>query len=102
MFLRKWASPCRAGQLKKLLSLYHPAPSPHHPVFLSPCSLWMMGTTASTAQQTVSASAFESVHGIGTMEDQRSLSIHSFQTLGLHNSKAKSIITNKVAPVVIT
>uniref|UniRef100_A0A8C2TD83 Phosphatase domain containing paladin 1 n=1 Tax=Coturnix japonica TaxID=93934 RepID=A0A8C2TD83_COTJA len=61
-----------------------------------------MGTTASTAQQTVSASAFESVHGIGTMEDQRSLSIHSFQTLGLHNSKAKSIITNKVAPVVIT
>ncbi|XP_019473486.1 paladin [Meleagris gallopavo] len=62
----------------------------------------MMGTTASTAQQTVSASAFESVHGIGTMEDQRSLSIHSFQTLGLHNSKAKSIITNKVAPVVIT
>lgn len=36
------------------------------------------------------------------MEDQHSLSIHSFQTLGLHNSKAKSIITNKVAPVVIT
>ncbi|OXB63847.1 hypothetical protein ASZ78_004142 [Callipepla squamata] len=62
----------------------------------------MMGTTASTAQQTVSASAFESVHSIGTMEDRRSLSIHSFQTLGLHNSKAKSIITNKVAPVVIT
>lgn len=63
----------------------------------------MMGTTASAAQQAVSASPLESrVPGDGTMEDQHSLSIHSFQTLGLHNSKAKSIITNKVAPVVIT
>ncbi|NXV53659.1 PALD protein, partial [Uria aalge] len=63
----------------------------------------MMGTTASAAQQAVSASPPESgAPGDGSMEDQRSLSIHSFQTLGLHNSKAKSIITNKVAPVVIT
>ncbi|NXX33554.1 PALD protein, partial [Nicator chloris] len=63
----------------------------------------MMGTTASAAQQAVSASPLESrVPGDGGMEDQHSLSIHSFQTLGLHNSKAKSIITNKVAPVVIT
>ncbi|NWV09682.1 PALD protein, partial [Ptilonorhynchus violaceus] len=63
----------------------------------------MMGTTASTAQQAVSASPLEGrAPGDGSMEDQRSLSIHSFQTLGLHNSKAKSIITNKVAPVVIT
>ncbi|NXO59125.1 PALD protein, partial [Aramus guarauna] len=63
----------------------------------------IMGTTASAAQQGVSASPPESgVPGDGSMEDQRSLSIHSFQTLGLHNSKAKSIITNKVAPVVIT
>ncbi|NXH28049.1 PALD protein, partial [Myiagra hebetior] len=63
----------------------------------------MMGTTASAAQQAVSASPLESrVPGDGSMEDQHSLSIHSFQTLGLHNSKAKSIITNKVAPVVIT
>lgn len=63
----------------------------------------MMGTTASTAQQAVSASPLDSgALGEGSMEDQRSLSIHSFQTLGLHNSKAKSIITNKVAPVVIT
>uniref|UniRef100_A0A8C0HMN8 Paladin n=1 Tax=Buteo japonicus TaxID=224669 RepID=A0A8C0HMN8_9AVES len=62
-----------------------------------------MGTTASAAQQAVSASPLESgAPGDGSMEDQRSLSIHSFQTLGLHNSKAKSIITNKVAPVVIT
>ncbi|XP_074010476.1 paladin isoform X2 [Numenius arquata] len=62
-----------------------------------------MGTTASAAQQAVSASPPESgVPGDGSMEDQRSLSIHSFQTLGLHNNKAKSIITNKVAPVVIT
>lgn len=63
----------------------------------------MMGTTASAAQQAVSPSPLESrVPGDGSMEDQHSLSIHSFQTLGLHNSKAKSIITNKVAPVVIT
>ncbi|NXF64884.1 PALD protein, partial [Ciccaba nigrolineata] len=63
----------------------------------------IMGTTASAAQQAVSASPLESgAPGDGSMEDQRSLSIHSFQTLGLHNSKAKSIITNKVAPVVIT
>uniref|UniRef100_A0A8C5U6E4 Paladin n=1 Tax=Malurus cyaneus samueli TaxID=2593467 RepID=A0A8C5U6E4_9PASS len=62
-----------------------------------------MGTTASAAQQAVSASPLESrAPGDGSMEDQHSLSIHSFQTLGLHNSKAKSIITNKVAPVVIT
>ncbi|XP_025065019.1 paladin isoform X1 [Alligator sinensis] len=64
--------------------------------------LWIMGTTASTAQQTVSAATFENIHGNGTMDDRHSLSIHSFQTVGLHNSKAKSIITNKVAPVVIT
>uniref|UniRef100_A0A8D2J8C7 Paladin n=1 Tax=Varanus komodoensis TaxID=61221 RepID=A0A8D2J8C7_VARKO len=61
-----------------------------------------MGTTASTAQQTVATATFENVHGNGTMEDRTSLSIHSFQTVGLHNNKAKSIITNKVAPVVIT
>nr|XP_028585398.1 paladin isoform X1 [Podarcis muralis]XP_028585399.1 paladin isoform X1 [Podarcis muralis]XP_028585400.1 paladin isoform X1 [Podarcis muralis] len=61
-----------------------------------------MGTTASTAQQTTTAT-FENIHGSsGTMEDRHSLSIHSFQTVGLHNNKAKSIITNKVAPVVIT
>ncbi|XP_068403850.1 paladin isoform X2 [Eschrichtius robustus] len=62
-----------------------------------------MGTTASTAQQTVSASApFEGLQNGGTMDGRHSLSVHSFQTTGLHNSKAKSIIPNKVAPVVIT
>ncbi|XP_004769576.1 paladin [Mustela putorius furo] len=62
-----------------------------------------MGTTASTAQQTVSAGApFEGLQGSGTMDSQHSLSVHSFQTTGVHNSKAKSIIPNKVAPVVIT
>uniref|UniRef100_A0A8C6Y671 Phosphatase domain containing paladin 1 n=1 Tax=Naja naja TaxID=35670 RepID=A0A8C6Y671_NAJNA len=61
-----------------------------------------MGTTASTAQQTVATATFENIHGSGAMEDHHSLSIHSFQTIGLHNNKAKSIITNKVAPVVIT
>ncbi|NXA36679.1 PALD protein, partial [Eudromia elegans] len=58
----------------------------------------VMGTTASTAQQTVAAAA----RGLGAMEEQRSPSVPSFQAAGLHNSKAKSIITNKVAPVVIT
>ncbi|NWJ12231.1 PALD protein, partial [Crypturellus undulatus] len=62
----------------------------------------VMGTTASTAQQTVSAAAFEAARGAGTMEEQRCPSVPSFQAGGLHNSKAKSIITNKVAPVVIT
>ncbi|MBZ3878569.1 Paladin [Sciurus carolinensis] len=62
-----------------------------------------MGTTASTAQQTVSAGApFEGLQGGSTMFGQHSLSIHSFQTMNLHNSKAKFIIPNKVAPVVIT
>ncbi|XP_039727964.1 paladin isoform X3 [Pteropus medius] len=62
-----------------------------------------MGTTASTAQQTVSATApFEGLQGGGTMDGRHSVSIHSFQTTSLHNSKAKSIIPNKVAPVVIT
>uniref|UniRef100_G3W985 Phosphatase domain containing paladin 1 n=1 Tax=Sarcophilus harrisii TaxID=9305 RepID=G3W985_SARHA len=60
-----------------------------------------MGTTASTAQQTaVSGPPFEGLQG--GMEDHHSLSIHSFQAAGPHNSRAKSIITNKVAPVVIT
>nr|XP_054378505.1 paladin isoform X4 [Pongo abelii] len=62
-----------------------------------------MGTTASTAQQTVSAGTpFEGLQGSGTMDSQHSVSVHSFQTTSLHNSKAKSIIPNKVAPVVIT
>ncbi|XP_004680862.1 PREDICTED: paladin [Condylura cristata] len=62
-----------------------------------------MGTTASTAQHSVSAAApFEGLQSGGTMEGRHSLSVHSFQTTGLHNNKAKSIIPNKVAPVVIT
>lgn len=62
-----------------------------------------MGTTASTAQQTVSAGApFEGLQGSSAMDGRHSLSAHSFQSTGLHNSKAKSIIPNKVAPVVIT
>ncbi|XP_058154954.1 paladin isoform X2 [Dasypus novemcinctus] len=62
-----------------------------------------MGTTASTAQQAISAGApFEGLQDGGAMDGRPSLSVHSFQTTGLHNSKAKSIIPNKVAPVVIT
>ncbi|XP_053306637.1 paladin isoform X2 [Spea bombifrons] len=65
-----------------------------------------MGTTASTAQQVATTSPpNDNVQGNGggssSTEDRNSLSIHSFQTVSIHN-KAKSIITNKVAPVVIT
>lgn len=62
-----------------------------------------MGTTASTAQHSVSTgSSLEGLQGSGSMDGRHSLSVHSFQTASLHNSKAKSIIPNKVAPVVIT
>ncbi|XP_005005369.1 paladin isoform X2 [Cavia porcellus] len=62
-----------------------------------------MGTTASTAQQAVSAGApLESLQGGNTMDSRHSCSVHAIQTTSLHNSKAKSIIPNKVAPVVIT
>uniref|UniRef100_A0A4W4HKM4 Paladin n=1 Tax=Electrophorus electricus TaxID=8005 RepID=A0A4W4HKM4_ELEEL len=57
-----------------------------------------MGTTASAAPPT----APESFHGNGMMDSRQSISSTSFQAVSLHNSKAKSIITNKVAPVVIT
>ncbi|KAJ8406780.1 hypothetical protein AAFF_G00296960 [Aldrovandia affinis] len=64
---------------------------------------WIMGTTASAAPQPVSlAPPHESVHGNGMADNRRSLSMNSFQTVSIHNNKAKSIITNKVAPVVIT
>ncbi|XP_067828754.1 paladin-like isoform X1 [Heptranchias perlo] len=65
--------------------------------------LWIMGTTASTAQQTVSVEQpSDNGQSNGTTDSRRSISVNSFQTLGIHNNKAKSIITNKVAPVVIT
>uniref|UniRef100_A0A8C5PW72 Paladin n=1 Tax=Leptobrachium leishanense TaxID=445787 RepID=A0A8C5PW72_9ANUR len=71
-----------------------------------PKRLWSMGTTASAAQQAApTVPPNDSVQGNGSgsssAEDRNSLSIHSFQTVSIHN-KAKSIITNKVAPVVIT
>ncbi|XP_016368899.1 paladin-like [Sinocyclocheilus rhinocerous] len=53
-----------------------------------------MGTTASAAPQ---PTLHESFHGNGMMDSSA-----SFQTLNIHSNKAKSIITNKVAPVVIT
>ncbi|XP_029383835.1 paladin isoform X2 [Echeneis naucrates] len=62
-----------------------------------------MGTTASAAPQPVSvASPLESVHANGMADSRQSLSMSPFQTVNIHNNKAKSIITNKVAPVVIT
>ncbi|XP_063749649.1 paladin isoform X1 [Eleginops maclovinus] len=62
--------------------------------------LWSMGTTASAAPQPVSP--LECVHGNGMADSRQSLSMSPFQTVNIHNNKAKSIITNKVAPVVIT
>lgn len=65
--------------------------------------MWSMGTTASAAPQPVSvASPLESVHGNGMADSKQSLCMNPFQTVSIHNNKAKSIITNKVAPVVIT
>uniref|UniRef100_UPI00398F4586 paladin isoform X3 n=1 Tax=Pristiophorus japonicus TaxID=55135 RepID=UPI00398F4586 len=64
--------------------------------------LWIMGTTASAAQQTVSVGHHsDNGQSNGTTDSRRSISVNSFQTLSIHN-KAKSIITNKVAPVLIT
>lgn len=61
-----------------------------------------MGTTASAAQQAVSTGpCSDNGQSNGTTDSRRSISVNSFQTLSIHN-KAKSIITNKVAPVLIT
>ncbi|XP_043912831.1 paladin [Protopterus annectens] len=65
--------------------------------------LWIMGTSASTGPQTVSvAPPSEDTQSRGEMDNRRSASIQSFQTVSIHSNKAKSIITNKVAPVMIT
>ncbi|KAM9558157.1 paladin isoform 2-T8 [Salvelinus alpinus] len=74
-----------------------------------------MGTTASAAPQPVSVSGsissvaasqhpppLESLRGNGAVNSRQSLSMSSSQTVKIHSGKAKSIITNKVAPVVIT
>ncbi|XP_055005999.1 paladin [Boleophthalmus pectinirostris] len=60
-----------------------------------------MGTTASAAPQSVSSALSDSHHS-NDMTDSRSLSSSPFHTVSIHSGKAKSIITNKVAPVVIT
>ncbi|CAL9699293.1 unnamed protein product [Knipowitschia caucasica] len=60
-----------------------------------------MGTTASAAPQSVSSALSDSRHSTD-MTDSRSLSSSPFHTVSIHSGKAKSIITNKVAPVVIT
>ncbi|XP_067876834.1 paladin-like isoform X2 [Heterodontus francisci] len=61
-----------------------------------------MGTTASAAQQTVSVGQpSDNSQSNGLTDSRRSINSSKFQTLSIHN-KAKSIITNKVAPVMIT
>ncbi|XP_066535008.1 phosphatase domain containing paladin 1b [Hoplias malabaricus] len=63
-----------------------------------------MGTTASTGSQPVLVAPQNQTgyQGNSMADDRTSLSSSSLQELSIHNSKAKSIITNKVAPVVIT
>ena len=68
-------------------------------VVIDSCS-WSMGTTASAAPHP--PVLHEGVHGNGMADSRQSLSVSSFQSVSIHNSKGKSIITNKVAPVVIT
>ncbi|XP_053477266.1 phosphatase domain containing paladin 1b isoform X1 [Ictalurus furcatus] len=67
-------------------------------------SVKIMGTTASAGSQPASATPTHHIdHQVGDIaEDKRSMSSSSSQALNIPNSKAKSIITNKVAPVVIT
>ncbi|XP_077406253.1 paladin isoform X1 [Vanacampus margaritifer] len=61
-----------------------------------------MGTTASAAPPPPQSPPLESDHGNGMADSRPSLSMSPFHTVNVHNNKAKSIITNKVAPVVIT
>ncbi|KAL2083591.1 hypothetical protein ACEWY4_021364 [Coilia grayii] len=62
-----------------------------------------MGTTASTAQQSFTSPKQRGfLHGNGMSAAKRSLGSSSPQMVRFLNSKAKSIITNKVAPVFIT
>lgn len=68
-------------------------------------SVWTMGTTASAGSQPAAGTpTHHTDHQTGDIaEDKRSMSSSSSsQVLNIPNSKAKSIITNKVAPVVIT
>ncbi|KAK3554298.1 hypothetical protein QTP70_020153 [Hemibagrus guttatus] len=67
-------------------------------------SVWIMGTTASAGSQPGSVTPTHLIdqQAGDTAEDKRSVSSSSLQALNIPNSKAKSIITNKVAPVVIT
>ncbi|XP_051925503.1 paladin isoform X1 [Hippocampus zosterae] len=62
---------------------------------------WSMGTTASAAPPPP-FEGDQGVHDNGMADSNPSLSMSPFHTLNVHNNKAKSIITNKVAPVVIT
>ncbi|XP_058236639.1 phosphatase domain containing paladin 1b isoform X1 [Hemibagrus wyckioides] len=67
-------------------------------------SVWIMGTTASAGSQPASVTPTQLIdqQAGDIAEDKRSVSSSSLQALNIPNSKAKSIITNKVAPVVIT
>ncbi|KAF7710449.1 phosphatase domain containing paladin 1b isoform X2 [Silurus meridionalis] len=67
-------------------------------------SAWIMGTTASAGSQPASVTSTHHIdHQAGDIaEDNCSMNSSSLPALNIPNSKAKSIITNKVAPVVIT
>ncbi|XP_026871582.2 phosphatase domain containing paladin 1b isoform X1 [Electrophorus electricus] len=74
------------------------------PRFATVSSVWNMGTTASAGSQPVLVTPTHQVghQGNSVAEDRSSMSSGSLQMLAIPSSKAKSIITNKVAPVVIT
>lgn len=62
-------------------------------------SVQIMGTSASaTSQAAPLAPTHQADHQGNSMAEHR----RSLQSVNIRNSKAKSIITNKVAPVVIT
>ncbi|KAM9476799.1 phosphatase domain containing paladin 1b isoform 1-T1 [Clarias gariepinus] len=65
---------------------------------------WIMGTTASAGSQPASVTPTHHIdhQACDIAEDKRSMSSSSSQALNIPNTKAKSIIPNKVAPVVIT
>lgn len=63
-----------------------------------------MGTTASAGSQPASVTPTHHTdhQAADIAEDKRSMCSSSSQVMNIPSSKAKSIITNKVAPVVIT
>ncbi|XP_076830926.1 phosphatase domain containing paladin 1b isoform X2 [Brachyhypopomus gauderio] len=67
-------------------------------------SVWNMGTTASAGSQPALVTPTHQLghQGNSVAEDRNSVSSDPLHVVAVRNNKAKSIITNKVAPVLIT